>query len=59
MTQVVDYSESMINIAHLQRRIRHSIINQRLDHALMLIDEMTFETRKLKNWVAHEKAKKF
>lgn len=58
MTQIVDYSESLINLAHLQKRIRQSIINNKLDHALMLIDEMTFETRKLKNWVAHEKAKK-
>ena len=58
MTQVVDYSETMINIVHLLKRIRQSIINNKLDHALMLIDEMTFETRKLKNWVAHEKAKK-
>lgn len=58
MTQIVDYSESLINLSHLQKRIRQNIINNKLDHALMLIDEMTFETRKLKNWVAHEKAKK-
>ena len=58
MNQIVDYSEPMINMSHLHKRIRDSILKNKCDHALMLIDEMTFETRKLKNWVAHEKAKK-